>query len=46
MSVLVRQASIGGCEPGIREGCPYISSDHMKFDELVCFGYEKRVVID
>jgi len=27
--------SSAGCEPGIREGCPYISSDHMKFDELL-----------
>ena len=33
--LLVCQASIGGWKPDTREGCPYISFDHMKLDGLL-----------
>ena len=34
-TVVFRQASIGGWKPDTREGCPYISFGHMKFDRVV-----------
>jgi len=34
-TLLVRQTSIGGWKPDTREGCPYISFDHMKLDGVL-----------